>query len=68
MKQPCDKNCKERTGECHATCEKWKEWEAWKFKRYEEKNFDRDINGFLGTMEKQRIKDIKAGKLTSRKK
>lgn len=68
MKQPCKKDCEGRSGECHATCEKWKAWEEWKFKHYEDEHFEKDINGFLGMMEKERIKNIRLGKLNSRKK
>lgn len=67
MKQPCEKNCKDRNAECHAKCEKWKEWEKWKFKNYDDLYIEKDIQGFLGKMEKERIRDIKLGKLTSRK-
>lgn len=37
MKPPCGKSCPKRTVECKKTCEKWAEYEAWKFAEYERK-------------------------------
>lgn len=37
MKSPCGKVCTKRTVECKRTCEKWAEFEAWKFEQYAEK-------------------------------
>lgn len=37
MKPPCGKVCPDRTIECKITCEKWAEYETWKFKQDEEK-------------------------------
>ena len=68
MKQPCEKDCEGRSSDCHAICPKWKEWEKWKFEDYNKKHFEKDIEGFLGKMEKERVKNIKMGKLTSRNK
>ena len=37
MKQPCLRDCPDRWAECHATCEKWLEYEAERNKQYEER-------------------------------
>ena len=37
MKVPCGKVCQKRSAECKKTCEKWAEYEAWKFEEYERK-------------------------------
>ena len=37
MKNPCDKNCEERNGECHATCKRYKIYEEWNMARLKEK-------------------------------
>ena len=30
MKQPCDRNCADRTWDCKLTCPRWAEYEAYK--------------------------------------
>lgn len=44
MKQPCAKDCPDRTATCHGTCPKWAEWEAYKEKLYDERIQKRIIN------------------------
>ena len=37
MKAPCGKVCPDRTAECKLTCERWAEFEAWKFEEEKRK-------------------------------
>lgn len=36
MKNPCVKDCPERSAECKLICQRWKGYEKEKFKQYEE--------------------------------
>lgn len=43
-KQPCKKDCPERSGECRSTCEKWKEFEGWKMAQYDVRRKRMELN------------------------
>lgn len=60
MKHPCTPDCKKRSGTCHATCKKYKKFEAWNFKRIEEKN--KAIQADLYIFERQEKANIKKAK------
>lgn len=40
MKQPCVRNCPNRSGTCHKTCPEWKEYEAAKFEEYKQRQIE----------------------------
>lgn len=38
MKQPCEKDCPDRSATCHSTCPKWAAWERYKEQDYARRN------------------------------
>lgn len=41
-KNPCKQDCPDRRGGCHASCEVYREYEAWKMNAYIERNRTRE--------------------------
>ena len=47
MKQPCSRDCEGRDATCHATCEKWLEFEVYKAECFEKKKKYREENEYF---------------------
>lgn len=63
MKQPCRKDCPDRSGECHAVCEKYREFEKARNAEYEKKAVERGAEGgFFEGKERLRMRNYKKKK------
>lgn len=53
---PCVRDCPDRNGECHATCERYAKFEAAKFEEYKMRDIERDkrIENHARTMSRKR--------------
>ena len=47
MKQPCKRDCPDRSKDCASDCLKWKVYVAWRNKRYAERQKELEIDEFF---------------------
>lgn len=47
MRQPCEKKCPNRTGTCHAECEKFLEYDSWNRTKRKERDKERKIHDYI---------------------
>ena len=66
-KQPCKRDCPERSGECHASCERWKKYEAERNSEYELIRKEKAQYYDMYEFEANRKRDIATGKLRRRR-
>ena len=66
-KQPCTKECPDRSSECHSVCEKWLKYEKLRSDFYIERDKAVDLNRVLNDIERDRKKDIATGRMSNRK-
>ena len=66
-KQPCLKNCPERSAECHTVCEKWKRYELLRAEFYKARGVDAEQTRVLNEIERDRKADIATGRMRRRK-
>ena len=60
MEQPCRKDCPKRSATCHATCEDWQKFEAWKFANYAERAATRSAeDAFFDAKERIKLKNYR---------
>ena len=62
-KQPCKKDCPDRTAECKKTCPKWKEYEPLLREFYKLRAEAYDQEYILNEIERDRIRKIAQGKM-----
>lgn len=67
MKQPCDKNCPDRSAECHSRCEKWLEYEKARNEEYARRAEEKQKEGILYQIERDRKRDIALGRMRKRR-
>lgn len=47
MKQPCKRDCPDRSKDCAANCLKWKVYVAWRNKQYEARSKELEMYEYL---------------------
>lgn len=67
-KQPCKKDCPDRSAECHAVCEKWAEYSEIMKTFYKVRADAYNLQNDLNEIERARIKKIKSGNMKRRRK
>lgn len=67
MKQPCKIDCPERSAECHARCERWLEYERARGEEYARRRREKEKEGLLDSLERDRKRDIALGRLRKRR-
>lgn len=66
-KQPCLKDCPERSAECHTVCEKWAQYEQLRAEFYKARGVDAEQTRVLNEIERDRKADIATGRMRRRK-
>ena len=66
-KQPCKKDCPDRSAECHAVCEKWTEYSEIMKTFYKVRADAYNLQNDLNEIERARIKKIKSGNMKRRR-
>lgn len=66
-KQPCKKDCPDRSAECHAVCEKWAEYSEIMKTLYKVRADAYNLQNDLNEIERARIKKIKSGNMKRRR-
>lgn len=67
-KQPCKKDCPDRSAECHAVCEKRAEYSEIMKTFYKVRADAYNLQNDLNEIERARIKKIKSGNMKRRRK
>ena len=67
VKQPCTKECPDRSAECHSKCDKWLEYEKARNAEYERTAKKKQIAYTLYEIERDRKADIATGRMRQRR-
>ena len=67
-KQPCERDCPNRSAECRKTCEPWQEYEKLYKVFFEQKTKEKDIACYVGGLFYDSIEAHKKGRRRKRKK
>lgn len=67
VKQPCTKECPDRSAECHSKCDKWLEYEKARNAEYERTAKEKQIAYTLYEIERDRKADIATGRMRQRR-
>jgi|GEM_PF-2936915 len=67
VKQPCTRECPDRSAECHSKCDKWLEYEKARNAEYERVKKEKQIAYTLYEIERDRKADIATGRMRHRR-
>lgn len=67
MKQPCAKDCPDRSGDCHAKCDRWAVWERERNKGYAIASQRKQLESDMREVERRRKRNLATGKMFRKK-